>query len=157
MLWRRSTIWQQLQRKDPFTSASQMESLYSSAILNWNSSVLQSLSNQEVLNLGTEDWDGWPDGTIEQDFTYQEFEKTGNLNAHWAMAVSGGDRKGDEDALVWQRGKRSTRKCLGVIECDNPTCAIITEVFTPPPHSTWNTFIPQGIRMEHIYSIWNIH
>src|SRR5436853_3793520 len=39
------------------------------------SSVLPSLSNQEVLNIGTEDWDGWPDGTFERDFTYQEFEK----------------------------------------------------------------------------------
>lgn len=29
------------------------------------SSVPPSLSNQEVLNLGTEDWDGWPDGTFE--------------------------------------------------------------------------------------------
>lgn len=82
----------------------------------------------EVLNMnvGANNWDGWSDGTFEQDFTFQEFENTGNLTVHWAMTTSGGDRKGDDDALVWQRGKKSTRKCLGVIECDNPMCAIIT-------------------------------
>lgn len=92
-------------------------------------SAVPPLSKPEILNpkiTGTEDWDGWPNGTFERDFTFQEFEQTGNLSVHWAVAVNGGDRKGDEDALVWQRGKRSTRKCLGVIECDNPMCAIIT-------------------------------
>jgi hypothetical protein len=76
--------------------------------------------------IGTKDWDGWPNGIFEQDFTFEEFEDTNNLSAHWAMITNGGDRKGNEDALTWPRGKKSTRKCLGVIECDNPLCSIIT-------------------------------
>ena len=95
-----------------------------------------SKSKPEIFNTDiteTEDWDGWPNGPFERDFTLQEFKQTGNLSVHWAVTVSGGDRKGDEDALVWQRGKRSTRKCLGVIECDNPMCAIITHPQTKSP------------------------
>ena len=99
--------------------------------------ILPSPPKPEALNAnhtGTEDWDGWPDGNFEQDFTFQEFEQAGNLTVHWATTVNGGDRKGDKDALVWERGKRSMRKCLGVIECDNPICTIITH---PQTTSQW--------------------
>ena len=38
----------------------------------------------------------------------------------------GGDRKGNELAEVWEKGKRSTRTCLGVFVCDNRQCERVT-------------------------------
>lgn len=72
----------------------------------------------------TVEWDGWPDGFFEQDFSPEELEETSNLRVHW-VCVGGGDRRGYEHAETWQLGKTSSRRCLGVIECDNPTCNII--------------------------------
>jgi hypothetical protein len=82
--------------------------------------------------LSTEDWDGWPDGNFEQDFSWPEFEETSNLSVHWAVRVNGGDRRGDEHAESWQQGKKSSRRCMGIIECDNPTCNIIVRPQTTP-------------------------
>ena len=70
----------------------------------------------------TSEWDNWPNGIIEQDFTWEEFESTGQLLSHWAAMVGGGDRRGDSTAETWERGKRSTRDCLGIIHCDNIDC-----------------------------------
>jgi hypothetical protein len=68
------------------------------------------------------DWDGWPDGDWERDYTWEEVRNTKHLTVHWATKTGGGDRKGDEFAKTWERGKRSTRRCLGIITCDNPGC-----------------------------------
>jgi len=82
--------------------------------------------------ISTEDWDGWPDGHFEQDFSWREFEETSNLSVHWAVRVNGGDRRGDEHAESWRKGKKSSRRCVGIIECDNPTCNIIVRPQTTP-------------------------
>ncbi|KJA19269.1 hypothetical protein HYPSUDRAFT_894716 [Hypholoma sublateritium FD-334 SS-4] len=72
-------------------------------------------------------WDGWPDGPIERDFTHTEFKQTGKLRTHWSVRANGGyPNNKDSDALEWQDGLKTRRICLGVIECDNPTCQIIT-------------------------------
>lgn len=78
------------------------------------------------------EWDGWPDGHFEKDFTFEEYNKTGRLKVHWAHKIGGGDRKGDSHAEEWGNGKRSWRQCLGVIKCDNPQCEIITRPNTTP-------------------------
>jgi len=78
------------------------------------------------------EWDGWPDGYFEKDFTFQEYDVTGRLKVHWAHRVGGGDRKGDLDAEQWENGKRSWRQCLGIISCDNPRCEVITRPNTTP-------------------------
>jgi hypothetical protein len=70
----------------------------------------------------TSEWDGWPNGTIERDFTWKEFEDTNQLMSHWAAKGGGGDRRGDTSAGIWERGKRSTRDCLGIIQCENEDC-----------------------------------
>lgn len=67
-------------------------------------------------------WDGWPDGIFQKDFTFQEFDAAGRLQVNWAIATSGGDRKGHVHASIWQEGKRCTARCLGIIECRNPEC-----------------------------------
>ena len=51
------------------------------------------------------DWDPWPDGAMKLDFTWPEFEATGQLMSHWAAKVGGGDRRGVSSAEVWEMGK----------------------------------------------------
>jgi hypothetical protein len=51
---------------------------------------------------------------------------------HWAVRVNGGDRKGNEHAENWEGGKKSSRRCLGVIECDNPLCKTLIRPHTAP-------------------------
>ncbi|KAF9455214.1 hypothetical protein BDZ94DRAFT_1130311, partial [Collybia nuda] len=70
------------------------------------------------------EWDGWPDGNLEYDITSKQWHDTGNLMFHWAYRVGGGDRKGKETASNWEQGKRCTRSCLGIMECDNSGCQI---------------------------------
>lgn len=94
-------------------------------------------NSKNVLNENTTsspiEWDGWPNGTIERDFTWKEFEDTGQLMSHWATKVGGGDRRGDTSAGMWERGKRSTRDCLGIIQCENVDCDYAVRPFTTRP------------------------
>uniref|UniRef100_A0A8H7XLG1 Uncharacterized protein n=1 Tax=Psilocybe cubensis TaxID=181762 RepID=A0A8H7XLG1_PSICU len=78
------------------------------------------------------DWDGWPDGEFSQDFSFDEVAKTGNLLIHWAHKVNGGDRYGNDHANKWRKGKRSSRRCLGAIICDNQDCTIVIRPKTSP-------------------------
>ena len=75
-------------------------------------------------------WDGWPDGIIVHDFTWKEYESTGQLMSHWAAMIGGGDCRGDASAGMWERGKRSTRDCLGIIQCNNEDCDFAVRPFT---------------------------
>jgi len=70
-------------------------------------------------------WDGWPDGDFERDFDWDLLKQTNSLQVHWACRINGGDRKGEELADTWERGKRATRRCLGVIYCDAEDCKVI--------------------------------
>ena len=79
---------------------------------------------------GASEWDGWPDGVLELDFTWKEFEATDQLMSHWATKVGGGDRRGDTLAGVWERGKRSTRTCMGIIQCEDEDCEYAVRPFT---------------------------
>ena len=54
------------------------------------------------------DWDYWPDGTFDQDFTWEQLNATSQLMSHWAMFVGGGDQKGNEHATNWENGKKAT-------------------------------------------------
>ncbi|KAF5378164.1 hypothetical protein D9615_007525 [Tricholomella constricta] len=78
------------------------------------------------------EWDGWPDGKFERDFTYSEVRGTNSLAMHWAHTFGGGDRRGDVFADEWEKGKKATRKCLGVIECDNFACEVTVRPNTRP-------------------------
>ncbi|KAG6913601.1 hypothetical protein DXG01_005645 [Tephrocybe rancida] len=72
-----------------------------------------------------DEWDGWPDGDFECDFTHKEFEATNELVTQWATATGGGSHTKDTDGLRWQEGKTSTRKCLGIIKCNNKDCEVL--------------------------------
>ncbi|KAF9552882.1 hypothetical protein CPC08DRAFT_767975 [Agrocybe pediades] len=77
-------------------------------------------------------WDGWPDGYLTRNFTHAEVRESGNLMVHWASRRGGGDRKGQVDAPEWELGKKSTRKCVGVITCDNEICEIVVQPHINP-------------------------
>ena len=77
------------------------------------------------------DWDGWPDGTFERKFTFEEVYAFNNLQVHWATK-SYGVRGGNSFAEEWRDGKRLRRHCLGIIECDNPDCTIAIRPQTTP-------------------------
>jgi hypothetical protein len=87
-------------------------------------------NNEKTTSSSTSEWDSWPNGMIEQDFTWEEFEATDQLMSHWAAKVGGGDRRGDTSAGSWERGKRSTRDCLGIIHCDDIDCNYGVRPFT---------------------------
>jgi hypothetical protein len=73
------------------------------------------------------EWDGWPDGDFCRNFAWEELEATKNLRSHWSYKANGGYRNGDELSLNWERGKKTSRRCMGVMLCDNhPACGIIT-------------------------------
>ena len=87
------------------------------------------------INRGVDDlpkWDPWPDGPFQLDVSWEEVSRTKKLQTHWAERTHGGDRKGREDADVWDQGKRSTRTCLGVLVCDNHECKRVTRPMTDP-------------------------
>ncbi|KAF8214508.1 hypothetical protein K438DRAFT_1563239 [Mycena galopus ATCC 62051] len=72
-----------------------------------------------------DEWNLWPDGEFEADFTWEEFDCTKQLQVHWSCRVGGGDRKGSDMADRWEAGKKSTRTCQGIITCDVDTCSVI--------------------------------
>ena len=75
--------------------------------------------------ISTEGLNGWLDGNFEQDFSWQEVKETSNLSVYRAFRVNVGDRRGDKHAESWQKGKKSSRRCMGIIECDNATFSLI--------------------------------
>ncbi|KAJ3906467.1 hypothetical protein F5879DRAFT_648058 [Lentinula edodes] len=82
-------------------------------------------------NTTPESWDGWLDGNLEADFTWEELAQTGDLRVHWARKDYG-SRAGVGNAFAehWYAGKKNTRSCLGVISCANEQCLTIIR-----PHS----------------------
>ena len=74
--------------------------------------------------ISTEGLNGWLDGNFEQDFSWQEVEETSNLSVYRAVRVNVGDHQ-DKHAESWQKGKKSSRRCMGIIECDNATFNLI--------------------------------
>ena len=70
------------------------------------------------------DWNGWPDGLFECEFTFEQVEAYNNLQVHWATK-SHGIHGGNSFAEEWINGRRLHRDSLGIIECNNPDCKII--------------------------------
>ncbi|KAJ3773631.1 hypothetical protein FB446DRAFT_732250 [Lentinula raphanica] len=77
-------------------------------------------------NTTAETWDGWIDGNIEADFSWDDIEKTHDLMVHWARRDYGSrGSHGNSLAEEWILGKKNTRCCLGVIVCDDTECKTI--------------------------------
>ncbi|KAJ7710399.1 hypothetical protein B0H17DRAFT_891139, partial [Mycena rosella] len=71
------------------------------------------------------EWDRWPDGHFERDFSWQEFHVSGELAVNWACEPLGGSKRGSDTAAEWPNGKRTGRRCRGIIRCTNTVCSII--------------------------------
>jgi hypothetical protein len=71
-------------------------------------------------------WDPWLDGKFQLDLNWQEVGESKKLQTQWAERIQGDDRKGDELAEVWDKGKQATCICLGVFVCDNGRCGRVT-------------------------------
>ena len=71
----------------------------------------------------TGSWTPWPDGNFSYDLSNDQARATKNAMVHWATGTSGG-LGGDPKANEWFRGKKSIRKCLGIIVCTDPSCHI---------------------------------
>lgn len=79
-------------------------------------------------------WDPWPDGDFERDFTYEEFAATKDLQVHWACAYAGSSRaSGSKDAEHYLQGRMSRRMCLGIVVCDNDACKYVIRPLTKAP------------------------
>ncbi|KAF5323682.1 hypothetical protein D9619_012867 [Psilocybe cf. subviscida] len=82
-------------------------------------------ANQPAPQVRTQrQWDYWPDGAWECDFSIEEHEETKRLMVHWATVGSCGDTTGSVYADNWKEGFCTRRRCLGIIQCDNPDCRI---------------------------------
>lgn len=77
-----------------------------------------------------EGWNGWPDGNFRCFVTFKEYNETGHLKVNWACKGHGGDKTGSTESATYERGKRSSRQCLGALICDNSDCDIIIRPHT---------------------------
>jgi hypothetical protein len=50
--------------------------------------------------------------------------------SHWAAKAGGGHWRGDASAEMWERGKKSSCDCLGIIQCENEDCEYAVWPFT---------------------------
>ena len=46
-------------------------------------------SSKKKISGSSSDWDGWPNGTFECEFTFEEVEAYNNLQVHWATKSHG--------------------------------------------------------------------
>ncbi|KAG1853085.1 hypothetical protein F4604DRAFT_2044538 [Suillus subluteus] len=89
----------------------------------------------QVPTSGDIEWDVWPDGHIVRVYSCEESKRpeVNDFHVHWACEGVGAPHKqhrGSLDALEWQDGVRTRRRCNGVIVCANHeskggSCAII--------------------------------
>ncbi|KAG1843234.1 hypothetical protein C8R48DRAFT_837816 [Suillus tomentosus] len=73
---------------------------------------------------GDIEWDVWPDGPITRIYSREDAKRpeVNDFHVHWACEGLGAPRKqhrGSLDALEWQEGVRTRRRCNGVIVCAN--------------------------------------
>ncbi|KAJ7658638.1 hypothetical protein DFH06DRAFT_1407053, partial [Mycena polygramma] len=107
------------QRADSISSTSSSRRSSSPSAAHSDSADAKSSSKPKV------DWDPWPDGDFEMDFTWPEFHATGELHVHWACEPVGGDKHGVDSADDWVDGKKTRRRCRGIIRCRKSRCTTI--------------------------------
>ncbi|KAG1807180.1 hypothetical protein EV424DRAFT_1647094 [Suillus variegatus] len=89
---------------------------------------------------GDIEWNVWPDGHITRIYSREDAKRpeVNDFQVHWACEGLGAPRKqhrGSLDALEWQQGVRTRRRCNGVIVCANHeskggSCAIVVRPTT---------------------------
>ncbi|KAJ7207367.1 hypothetical protein C8J57DRAFT_1613387 [Mycena rebaudengoi] len=68
-------------------------------------------------------WDGFPDHRFRSHFTRQQVEDTSQLAFYWIYDKLPGKR-GSLDAVTPEKGKRSSFKCAGIIQCTAMVCTV---------------------------------
>ncbi len=71
-----------------------------------------------------ENWDGWPDGSFERTYTNAELKQTDNLAVNWVCEVAG-PKSGSDEADDWRKGRKSERRCRGVLACPEQGCTMV--------------------------------
>ncbi|KAJ6514135.1 hypothetical protein DFH09DRAFT_1099690 [Mycena vulgaris] len=74
---------------------------------------------------GSVEWDPWPDGNFERHLSWAEFHAAAELPVHWACETTGGDKRGSDTADDWIHGKKTRRRCRGIIRCKSTVCSIV--------------------------------
>ncbi|RPD52543.1 hypothetical protein L226DRAFT_433390, partial [Lentinus tigrinus ALCF2SS1-7] len=70
------------------------------------------------------EWDGWPDGSFERTYTNAELKATDNLAVNWVCEVAG-PKSGSDEAEDWRNGRKSERRCRGVLKCTSEGCGMV--------------------------------
>ena len=72
-------------------------------------------------------WNGYPQGKFVVSLSWREFRSLNDLKVDWAYNSCGvkQGKRGSLDAADPSLGKRSTRSCLGVLQCDNRDCQLL--------------------------------
>ncbi|KAJ7246038.1 hypothetical protein C8J57DRAFT_1361357 [Mycena rebaudengoi] len=74
-------------------------------------------------NFSLDSWDGFPDHHFRSHFTRQQVEDTSRLAFYWISDKLPG-RRGSQDAVTPEKGKRSSYKCAGIIQCKAAVCTV---------------------------------
>jgi hypothetical protein len=86
--------------------------------------------------LEAHNWDGWPDGTWNKEYTPEEVKLTKDFIVNWACRTQGGNNRPKATSDIEQGTKKRTRVCLGIIKCGNKRrgqedgCQIVTRPHT---------------------------
>ncbi|TRM67848.1 hypothetical protein BD626DRAFT_564741 [Schizophyllum amplum] len=69
------------------------------------------------------EWDPWLDGAVSRSHSFGYFTNSQTFMVHWSMTTQGGEAHGNEAQLTWEQGKRTVRKCNGIIVCNE--CGVV--------------------------------
>ncbi|KAJ7711630.1 hypothetical protein B0H16DRAFT_1816469 [Mycena metata] len=67
-------------------------------------------------------WDYWPNGNFQRFVSVQELTDSNDLATNWVLETI--QTRGSANASTWQKGKEIRRRCLGVVQCRDKTCAM---------------------------------
>ncbi|KAJ7289605.1 hypothetical protein C8J57DRAFT_1628645 [Mycena rebaudengoi] len=76
-----------------------------------------------LANFPLTSWDGFPDHCFRSHFTRQQVEDTSQLAFYWISDKLPGKRS-SLDAVTPEKGKRSSFKCAGIIQCKAMVCTV---------------------------------
>lgn len=78
--------------------------------------------NPSQPQIEVEGWTPWPDGDFSRLFSNDEVAISKQIMVHWATLTHA--YQGNPEAVSWPQGRRSVKKCLGVVRCQTPDCAV---------------------------------
>ncbi|KAL0569338.1 hypothetical protein V5O48_012626 [Marasmius crinis-equi] len=81
-----------------------------------------------------DNWNGWPQGHYHAHVPSSLLHQVDEFRVHWATAMESGSCHQGTSATAESihNGYKKIRRCLGLLECDNPNCARITRSHSTP-------------------------